>query len=108
MATILNARIGYYQRQRILASEKGRRMARARWKKERAERAANPPDVDADTVRARELHDRMGALIIAGTHANRGHVEIRYSTRRTNGYELWIEGRLARRAGKRKIMEELL
>lgn len=83
-------------------------MAASRWKKERAERAANPPDADADTVRSRALHDRMGTLILAGTHAYLGRVEIRHSTRRTNGFELWIEGRLVRRAGKRKIMEGLL
>lgn len=83
-------------------------MARACWKKERAERAENPPDVDADTLRARALHDRMGRLILAGTHAYLGRVEIRHSTGRTNGFELWIEGRLVRRAGKRKIMEGLL
>lgn len=108
MATIEHARMGYYQRRKLAASAKGRRMARARWKKARAERAANPPDVDADTLRERYLHDRMGKLILAGTHANLGHVEIRHSTRRTNGYELWIEGRLIARAGKRKIMEEIL
>ena len=108
MATIPNAHVGYWQRRKRDASDRGRRMAKARWAKEKAERLANPPDVDADTVRARELHDGMGKLIIAGTHASRGHVEIRHSTRRINGYELWIEGRLIARAGKRKIMEELL
>lgn len=83
-------------------------MARARWTKAKAERLATPPEVDADTVRTRALHDRMGALIFAGSHARRGHVEIRHSTRRTNGYELWIEGRLIAQGGKRKIMEDLL
>ena len=83
-------------------------MARARWDRAKAERLANPPDVDADTVRSRALHDRMGALILAGLHAHMGHVEIRHSTRRTNGFELWIEGRKAVAAGKRKIMEGLL
>lgn len=108
MATLSHARMGYYQRRRLAASERGRRMARARWQKARAERAANPPEVDADTVRSRALHDRMGALILAGTHMHLGHVEIRHSTRRTNGYELWINGRLAARAGKRKIIGVLL
>ena len=108
MATIQNARMGYYQRQRLAASEKGQRMANARWKEERVERAATPPDVDADTLRSRALHDRMGKLILAGTHVSLGHVEVRHSTRRTNGFELWIEGQLSARAGKRKIMEELL
>ena len=108
MAMIPNAHVGYWQRRKRNASERGRRMAKARWAKEKAERLANPPDVDADTMRARELHDRMGKLILAGTHASLGHIEIRHSTRRINGYELWIECRLAVRSGKRKIMEELL
>lgn len=108
MATSPNAYMSFEKRRQVAASERGRRMARARWKKARAERDAMPPDVDADTVRSRALHDRMGALILAGAHASLGRVEVRYSTRRTNGYELWIEGRLARRAGKRKIVEELL
>ena len=108
MATIPNAHVGYWQRRKRAASERGRRMAKARWDRAKVERLATPPDADADTVRARELHDRMGKLILAGTHASLGHVEIRHSTRRTNGYELWIGGRLVARAGKRKIMEELL
>ena len=108
MATFRDAQRGYWQRRQGAASARGRRMARARWDRAAAERLANPPVVDADTVRARALHDRMGALLLAGTHASLGRVEVRYSTRRTNGYELWIEGRLVRRAGKRKIMEELL
>ena len=108
MATFPHAYIGYHQRVKLAASAHGRRMANASWKKRRAERAPNPHEVDADTVRERALHDRMGALIMAGTHANLGHVQIRYSTRRTNGYELWINGRLTKRAGKRKIMEELI
>lgn len=103
MATILNAHVGYWQRRKRAASERGRRMAKARWAKPRERQYA-----DADTVRSRALHDRMGKLILAGTHASLGRVEIRHSTRRTNGYELWIEGRLAARTGKRKIMEELL
>ncbi|HLP07930.1 MAG TPA: hypothetical protein VK178_07175 [Opitutaceae bacterium] len=103
-----DARHGYWQRKAAAASARGRRMARARWDRERAKRLDNPPDVDADTVRQRELHDRMGKLIFAGQHAIRGRVEIRHSTERTNGYELWIEGRLVARTGKRKIMEELL
>lgn len=100
--------MGYRQRMRLAASEQGRSMARARWKKARAERAANPPEVDADTMRWRELHDRMGELILSGTHLHRGHFEIRHATTRTNGFELWIEGRLVRRGGKRRIMEGLL
>lgn len=83
-------------------------MAQARWSREKAEQLANPPAVDADTLRARALHDRMGQLILSGAHAILGHVEIRHSTRRTNGYELWVEGRLTARTGKRKIMEALL
>ena len=83
-------------------------MARARWDRAKAERLANPPDVDADTVRSRALHDRMGALILAGRHAYLGHVEIRHSTQRTNGFELWIEGRKVAAGGKRKIVEGLL
>lgn len=78
-------------------------MAMARWARPRERQ-----EIDADTMRSRELHDRMGKLILAGTHTSLGHVEIHHSTRRTNGYELWIEGRLMARAGKRKIMEELL
>ncbi len=41
-------------------------MARARWRRERAERLANPPTVDADTLRMRALHDRRGTLIRSG------------------------------------------
>ena len=103
MATFLNAHIGYWQRRKRAASEHGRRMAKARWSRPRE---LHP--VDADTMRSRGLHDRMGKLILAGTHASLGHIEIRHSTRRINGYELWIECRLAVRSGKRKIMEELL
>ena len=103
MATIQNAHVGYLQRQKRAASERGRRMARARWAKPRERQC-----VDADTVRSRELHDRMGKLILAGTHASLGHVEIRHSTCRVNGYELWVEGRLAIRSGKRKLVTELL
>ena len=103
MAMIPDTHVGYWQRRRRAASERGRRMARARWAKPLERKY-----VDADTVRWRALHDRMGKLILAGTHVSLGHVEIRHSTRRTNGYELWIDGRLTARAGKRKIMEELL
>ena len=59
-------------------------------------------------MRTRALHNRMGSLIFAGSLVRRGHVEIRHSTRRTNGYELWIEGRLIAQGGKRKIVEALL
>ena len=108
MATFPHARMNYQKRRQLAASERGLRMARARWKCERQERLANPPDIDADTVRWRELHDRMGKLVLAGQHASRGRIEIRHSTTRVNGYELWIENRLVARSGKRKIMEELL
>ena len=103
MATISDAHAGCWQRRKLAASERGQRMAKARWSRPRE---AFP--VDADTVRSRELHDRMGKLIFSGTHASRGHVEIRHSVARINGYELWIENRLVARSGKRKIMEELL
>lgn len=108
MAMIPDTHVGYWQRRKRAASERGRRMAKTRWAKAKEERIANPPDVDADTVRSRELHDRMGKLIIAGTHASLGHVEIRHSICRINGFELWIDGRLVARTGKRKIVEELL
>lgn len=103
MATIQHARKGYWQRRKESASERGRRMARARWSKPR-----QPQDVDADTVRARALHDRMGSLIFSGTHAHRSRIEIRHSVRRTNAFELWVDGRKCAEGGKRKIMEGLL
>ena len=103
MATIQNAHVGYWQLRRRAASERGRRMARARLAKPRERNY-----IEEDTVRWRELHDRMGKLIFSGWHASRGRIEIRYSATRINGYELWIEGRLIARSGKRKIMEELL
>lgn len=103
MATFRDARKGHWQMRKESASERGRRMARARWSKPR-----DPQDVDADTLRARALHDRMGSLIFSGTHVHRGRVEIRHSTRRTNAFELWISDRLVATGGKRKLINELL
>lgn len=100
---ISDAHAGYWKRRKLAASERGRQMAKARWSRPR-----EVFPVDADTVRWRELHDRMGKLIFSGTHASRGRIEIRHSASRINGYELWIEGCLIARSGKRKIMEELL
>lgn len=78
-------------------------MAQARWARERAERAANPPDVDADTVRWRALHDRMGSLLLAGVMPDRGRIEIRHSTKRTNAFEVFLDGRLVLSGGKRHL-----
>ena len=103
MATFQHARIGYNQRRKLAASERGRRMAKARWSKPR-----EPQDVDADTLRARSLHDRMGALIFSGTHVHRGRVEIRHSTRRTNAYEVFLNSKLVCSGGKRHIALWLL
>lgn len=103
MATFRDAWKGHWQRRKESASERGRRMARARWGKPR-----EPQDVDADTLRARALHDRMGSLIFSGYHVHRGRIEIRHSVRRTNAFELWVDGRKAAEGGKRKIVEGLL
>lgn len=103
MAAFDHAHVGYYQRRKAAASERGRRMARVRWAREQAERLANPPDVDADTVRWRALHDRMGAILLAGTIPDRGRIEIRHSTKRSNSFEVFLDGRLVASGGKRHI-----
>ena len=78
-------------------------MAKARWSKPR-----DPQDVDADTLRARALHDRMGSLIFSGTHVHRGRVEIRHSTKRTNAYEVFLNSKLVCSGGTRHIALWLL
>lgn len=83
-------------------------MARIRWDREKAERIANPIDVDADTVRWRALHDRMGALVLSGSMPDRGRIEIRYSTKRTNAYEVFLNSKLVCSGGKRHIALWLL
>ena len=103
MATLLHAHVGYWQRRKAAASERGRRMARVRWARERAERLANPPEVDADTVRWRALHDRMGSILLAGTMPDRGRIEIRHSTKRSNAFEVFLDGRPVASGGKRRI-----
>ena len=42
-------------------------------------------EIDADTMRSRALHDRMGKLVASG-------IAIYYSTSRTNQFDLFING----------------
>lgn len=89
-----------WARRRLWASHRGRVRARARWRKERAARLANPPSVDADTLRWRALDDARGALLRHGatyTAASVTHWELRRSRRgRVNQVDLLINGTLWR------------
>lgn len=91
-----------YQRLKEAASNLGSRLANIRWRREKAARLLNPPDVDADTIRSRALSDRKGTEIWSGT------ISIRYSTSRTNQYDVWIDWALAYTGGAYKMGEFLI
>lgn len=89
-------------------SHRGRRMARARWRKERAERAANPPTVDADTLRWRARDDARGTVLREGATYRADGVTTWYVRRalrgRVNQVEIVVNGRPWRRCSIRRAL----
>jgi hypothetical protein len=80
-------------------------MAQARWRRDRAERLANPPPVDADTLRCRALDDARGLLLRHGatyTAAGVTRWELRRSRRgRVNQVDLIVDGIVWRTGARR-------
>jgi hypothetical protein len=93
---------GYWSKRKRLASERGRRMAKARWSKPQP---VNP--VDADTLRWRALHDRMGRVVYSGVL--RGKVAlVCHSRTRINSFELLDDhDRVLASGGARQIGEAI-
>lgn len=81
-------------------------MALARWQRERAERIANPPPVDADTLRWRALHDARGMVLREGaTYRASGATTwcVRRALRgRVNQVEILVDGIVWRRCSLRR------
>jgi hypothetical protein len=98
---------GYWQRKRIRSSADGRRLARIRWSREKAERIANPPDIDADTARMRALHDAKGKLVLAGISPTLGRVEIYRSTARHDQLDVFVNGDKVSTGGARVLAQWL-
>ena len=92
----------YSQRLRKVASNLGQRLANIRWRREKAARLLNPPDVDADTLRSRALSDRKGSEIWSGL------VTVRHSTSRTNQYDVLIDGAIVYTGGAARMGEAIV
>lgn len=83
----------WHTRKRDAASERGRRMALARWSGPR-----NTRDISADTMRKRALYDRKGTLLVGG-------IDIYHSTHRSDQYDIYVRGELVATGGPRIIAE---
>lgn len=81
-------------------------MARARWRKDRAERAANPPALDADTLRWQARQDARGTVLREGATYRAAGVTrwcIRRALRgRVNQVEIVVNGTIWRRCSIRR------